>query len=1029
MSSSIFITERKEEYTSFLDFTDTKPMKLLKQCGTRWLSLEMCIKRLLQQCPALKSYFQSHPESEKPCHIMRCAEFLVNNEMWLYFAFLDFILPVLNDLNVMFQAGESMVVFFAHRNGLSPFKTTPRCPENQHDNERIAIGWTASEFLSDHEDLLPVVVNRFYSSVRQFNCIAVSTMIAKFPFKDMVLQTIAYINPEIKQNSPDQKSQLQDQASDYILSPKSDLPPYDKENTTLNQFWQSMAQRKVPSGQPSLNCSFNFRKVMLTIPHSDADTKRTFSMLKKIQTDSSDTLDSQDNTQPAKHQDKQLHKLLPLFEDVVEKKYGEIHKIWMTPGHIFITVKEGRQLFTFDNKSNNSFEKCLDSKELESPILDILVSATNYSLIFIVEESGYVQCWRYKTEGWTFLLTLDICNVNQTSVVSICLHPSQNALFWCEERKVEDRTIYCICKRQLPDDEEKLENREIGNPIVVMHNCPSCQLYPSISGLYIVVRNNLPLVSMVILWLSYSNKVIVGIGKQKTEVTDFSINQPIEFNKLAVKLAGCISKLKPTDHLVGIIYKIQDMNLSTVLKDGSIISLSESEGDKKKTQFMIDLKNVSDEWFEFQKVIGSLQDSKIMLYRKLEQGSRHEQIPVKSPDGSPIIGFCKLSIGTIWPAFYTDNNIYTIQWSSKEDKQTIDTLVKSGNFQTPAVHLALLEQRKSDEPSPEVYTDLSKLRQNHLMNQDKEPATKLAVLLEPYLKNYWELDGLQQAFLKQNSNLPELSCRGVEDEVLHTISPQTMMPMSARQSWLLILSNIYPQQVFKVLNTLMDFETHDDISTSQIQRWQCILANENTVSPVSSDVAVPLFEHLCRLMLLIQPQKLVQFVKLCQMINNQKVGVSAFIRKRQALQYYDRALDCLPPPKDSENPEKAVNAYVELLMASEKTHCENTALKMFIDHGHWKDSIELIKKYKENQTLYGNLYLTLFRAMSQKEVLSEYAEEMFLESPENSCFTQISSFLLPKDATSAKDVFVNSSCDIPMHAVRSSLLKYYTPKS
>ena len=37
-------------------------------------------------------------------------------------------------------------------------------------------------------------------------------------------------------------------------------------------------------------------------------------------------------------------------------------------------------------------------------------------------------------------------------------------------------------------DEKKLENSEIGNPIVVMHNCPSCQLYPAISGLYIVVR-------------------------------------------------------------------------------------------------------------------------------------------------------------------------------------------------------------------------------------------------------------------------------------------------------------------------------------------------------------------------------------------------------------------------------------------------------------------------------------------------------------------------------------------------------------
>lgn len=63
---------------------------------------------------------------------------------------------------------------------------------------------------------------------------------------------------------------------------------------------------------------------------------------------------------------------------------------------------------------------------------------------------------------------------------------------------------------------------------------------------------------------------------------------------------------------------------------------------------------------------------------------------------------------------------------------------------------------------------------------------------------------------------------------------------------------------------------------------------------------------------------------------------------------------------------------VVLYTFSEKSHCENTALKMFIDHGHWKDSIELIKKYKESKALYGNLYLTLFRAMSQVSMVKGY---------------------------------------------------------
>lgn len=49
------------------------------------------------------------------------------------------------------------------------------------------------------------------------------------------------------------------------------------------------------------------------------------------------------------------------------------------------------------------------------------------------------------------------------------------------------------------------------------------------------------------------------------------------------------------------------------------------------------------------------------IYKKHEQESRIEPCTVKSPDGSPILGFCKLSIGTMWPAFYTENNIYTLQ--------------------------------------------------------------------------------------------------------------------------------------------------------------------------------------------------------------------------------------------------------------------------------------------------------------------------------------------------------------------------------
>lgn len=96
---SVSFNECKE----FMEFTNTESMKILKHCSTRWLSLERCVSRTLQQWPAFQSYFQSHADCKKPGSVNRCVQFLDSDEMWLYFNFLEFVLPVLSNFNVMFQ--------------------------------------------------------------------------------------------------------------------------------------------------------------------------------------------------------------------------------------------------------------------------------------------------------------------------------------------------------------------------------------------------------------------------------------------------------------------------------------------------------------------------------------------------------------------------------------------------------------------------------------------------------------------------------------------------------------------------------------------------------------------------------------------------------------------------------------------------------------------------------------------------------------------------------------------------------------
>lgn len=98
-----FSAKRKETYKEFQDFTDTDSMKILKHCQTRWLSLEKCVSRLLHQWKALQSYFTSHDDVEKPGRIKRVADWLADPLMWLLCAFLEFVLPFLNEFNTTFQ--------------------------------------------------------------------------------------------------------------------------------------------------------------------------------------------------------------------------------------------------------------------------------------------------------------------------------------------------------------------------------------------------------------------------------------------------------------------------------------------------------------------------------------------------------------------------------------------------------------------------------------------------------------------------------------------------------------------------------------------------------------------------------------------------------------------------------------------------------------------------------------------------------------------------------------------------------------
>ena len=86
--------KRIREFEQFQAFVESKPRKLLKACQTRWLSLEACVNRLIEQYEALLSYFRS--TEDRLAAVRRIRAVLEMPLTRAYLLFLSSALPIIS---------------------------------------------------------------------------------------------------------------------------------------------------------------------------------------------------------------------------------------------------------------------------------------------------------------------------------------------------------------------------------------------------------------------------------------------------------------------------------------------------------------------------------------------------------------------------------------------------------------------------------------------------------------------------------------------------------------------------------------------------------------------------------------------------------------------------------------------------------------------------------------------------------------------------------------------------------------------
>ena len=95
--------KRKEIFREYQEFCGSEMQKVIKHASTRWLSLQKCAGRTISQWQALKSYFVSYEDVEKPGRVKKIALLLQETENYLICYFCIIFSGPLTNLTLYFR--------------------------------------------------------------------------------------------------------------------------------------------------------------------------------------------------------------------------------------------------------------------------------------------------------------------------------------------------------------------------------------------------------------------------------------------------------------------------------------------------------------------------------------------------------------------------------------------------------------------------------------------------------------------------------------------------------------------------------------------------------------------------------------------------------------------------------------------------------------------------------------------------------------------------------------------------------------
>lgn len=345
--------KRKFEFKEYQIFCELKPHKMLHPSATRWLSLEKAVDRIKQHWGPLQLYFDKIWYEEKLSSVQEIHQSLHDKYVFAFLTFLQYILPKLNSINIVFQCqGPSIHLLnlkifevyktilnsFCHSeviakvvnlNDIDPSNTSNHKPLNQ-----IYLGMPMVDLLNKPQYQDGNTISIIRDRCRIF-LIEVSMQIKKrFDLSSNLWKCVSYLHPKnildnnLRRTVPSlnelvnelpavscsyDTQKIDDQWRDI---PWHTFPENIKElQKNAEVFYQHIISIEDDFGENKYECIGKFALEVLSLPCSNADAERLFSQYNLIKRKSrnclklesiralihlKDSYKLQDNFQPTK---------------------------------------------------------------------------------------------------------------------------------------------------------------------------------------------------------------------------------------------------------------------------------------------------------------------------------------------------------------------------------------------------------------------------------------------------------------------------------------------------------------------------------------------------------------------------------------------------------------------------------------------------------------------------------------------------------------------------------------------------------